>query len=202
MIDWIGVTISDAKGKVTHDGAFLTSLRVRRKNVAEIAACARARGKIDSESFNVLKNNGYHLEHNFGHGHNIRRHEPAGLRLPHRLRLPRRLMDQSARGKTRPQALLPAHQNDHCLSGLSLLGSPYDNLDQIKAAPEIENRMGNWKNGAGKHLELLPPLKPCCVPPGGVYKACAPARLSRMNWLSPCRSCFTATRSSEQDEAR
>ena len=30
--------------------------------------CARARWKIENESFNVLKSNGYHLEHNFGHG--------------------------------------------------------------------------------------------------------------------------------------
>jgi hypothetical protein len=68
MVDWIGLVISDAKGKLTYDGAFLTSLRVTRENVADIAACARARWKIENESFNVLKNNGYHLEHNFGHG--------------------------------------------------------------------------------------------------------------------------------------
>ena len=37
-------------------------------DIAEIAACARARWKIENESFNILKNNGYHLEHNFGHG--------------------------------------------------------------------------------------------------------------------------------------
>jgi hypothetical protein len=67
-VDWIGVTISDAKGKATYDGAFVTSLDVTPENVAEIAACARARWKIENESFNVLKNNGYHLEHNFGHG--------------------------------------------------------------------------------------------------------------------------------------
>jgi hypothetical protein len=28
---------------------------------------ARARRKIENESFNVLKNHGYHLEHNFGY---------------------------------------------------------------------------------------------------------------------------------------
>jgi hypothetical protein len=38
------------------------------RDVVEIAACARARWKIENESFNVLKNNGCHLEHNFGHG--------------------------------------------------------------------------------------------------------------------------------------
>ena len=41
---------------------------VSRANAAESAARARARWKIENETFNVLKNNGYHLEHNFGHG--------------------------------------------------------------------------------------------------------------------------------------
>jgi hypothetical protein len=67
-VNWIGLTIADAKGKTTYEGAFVTSLPVTRQTVAEIAACARARWKIGNESFNVLKNNGYHLEHNFGHG--------------------------------------------------------------------------------------------------------------------------------------
>ncbi|MGH6821663.1 MAG: hypothetical protein ACREDU_12495, partial [Methylocella sp.] len=67
-VNWIGVTIFEAKGKMTYDGAFVTSLPVSSENVALIAACARARWKIENESFNILKNNGYHLEHNFGHG--------------------------------------------------------------------------------------------------------------------------------------
>lgn len=67
-VNWVGVTIADARGKVTYDGAFITSLAVTPANVADIIACARARWKVENESFNVLKNNGYHLEHNFGHG--------------------------------------------------------------------------------------------------------------------------------------
>jgi hypothetical protein len=43
-------------------------LPVTRKTAAEIAACGRARWKIENETFNVLKNNEYNLEHNFGHG--------------------------------------------------------------------------------------------------------------------------------------
>jgi hypothetical protein len=71
-VNWIGVTITDGKGKTRYNGAFVTSLPVTRQTVADIAACARARWKIENESFNVLKNNGYHLEHNFGHGkHNL-----------------------------------------------------------------------------------------------------------------------------------
>ena len=67
-VNWIGLTISDATGEVTYQNAFVTSLPVARDTVADIAACARARWKIENESFNILKNNGYHLEHNFGHG--------------------------------------------------------------------------------------------------------------------------------------
>ena len=32
----------------------------------------RSRWKIENEVFNTLKNQGYHIEHNFGHGHNHR----------------------------------------------------------------------------------------------------------------------------------
>jgi len=67
-VNWLGVSITDAQGKTTYDGAFVTSLPVTADNVVEVAACARARWKIENESFNVLKNHGYHLEHNFGHG--------------------------------------------------------------------------------------------------------------------------------------
>ena len=50
-----------------------------------------------NESFNILKNNGYHLEHNFGHGkQNFAMLFAAmnlfGLRHACRLRLPRRFM--------------------------------------------------------------------------------------------------------------
>jgi hypothetical protein len=67
-VNWLAVTIADEKGKATYDGALVTSLPVTAENVVEIAACARARWKIENESFNVLKNNGYNLAHNFGHG--------------------------------------------------------------------------------------------------------------------------------------
>jgi hypothetical protein len=67
-VNWLGVTIADDKGNVTYDGAFVTSLPLTAENVVEVAACARARWKIENESFNVLKNNGYNLAHNFGHG--------------------------------------------------------------------------------------------------------------------------------------
>ena len=68
LVNWVGVTVTDARGKITYSSAFVTSLPVTPDTVGEIVACARARWKIENESFNVLKSNGYHLEHNFGHG--------------------------------------------------------------------------------------------------------------------------------------
>lgn len=67
-VNWLQVEIRDGRGKVTYRNAFVTDLPVDRDNVAELAACGRARWKIENESFNVLKQGGYNLEHNFGHG--------------------------------------------------------------------------------------------------------------------------------------
>lgn len=67
-VNHLAMTIMDGKGKLTYQNAFVTSLPVTKDTVAAIAACARARWKIENGSFNVMKNNGYGLEHNFGHG--------------------------------------------------------------------------------------------------------------------------------------
>ena len=67
-VNWLEITSAKPDGTVTYRGAFVTSLHVDRDNVVELADCARARWKIENETFNVLKQHGYHLEHNFGHG--------------------------------------------------------------------------------------------------------------------------------------
>lgn len=66
--DWFSVEIQNAKGKRTYYNSFVTDLEVTAGTVAELAACGRARWKIENETFNVLKTGGYNLEHNFGHG--------------------------------------------------------------------------------------------------------------------------------------
>ena len=81
LVNWIGFEIVDAKGKVKYSMAWVTSLPVSKSNVAEIVACGRARWKIENESFNVLKNHGYELEHNFGHGQKFLAMTLAALNL-------------------------------------------------------------------------------------------------------------------------
>lgn len=67
-VNWLEIEIVNAAGKVTYRNSFITDLPVTGDTVAELAACGRARWKIENETFNVLKNRGYNLEHNFGHG--------------------------------------------------------------------------------------------------------------------------------------
>ena len=52
-VNWIEVASRRPGGKVACRGAFVTSLGVDRDNVAELADCARARWKIENETFNV-----------------------------------------------------------------------------------------------------------------------------------------------------
>jgi len=67
-VNWLEIEIVDGAGKLTYRNSFVTDLPVSAETVAELAACGRARWKIENESFNVLKTKGYNLEHNFGHG--------------------------------------------------------------------------------------------------------------------------------------
>ncbi len=55
-------------GRVTHF-AWVTDLPITDANLMTLMRGARARWKIEHETFNTLKHQGYHFEHNFGHGH-------------------------------------------------------------------------------------------------------------------------------------
>jgi hypothetical protein len=68
QVNFIDCVITDKKGKKTHF-SWVTDLLVTQDNVAELARGGRARWKIENETFNTLKNQGYQFEHNFGHGH-------------------------------------------------------------------------------------------------------------------------------------
>ena len=67
-VNWFSLEILNAKGNRTYYNSFVTDLPIAADTVADLAACGRARWKIENETFNVLKTNGYNLEHNFGHG--------------------------------------------------------------------------------------------------------------------------------------
>jgi hypothetical protein len=68
MVNYIHYEITNEKGKVTYKNSWVTSIEVNDSNVTKLAKGGRCRWKIENECFNTLKNQGYHLEHNFGHG--------------------------------------------------------------------------------------------------------------------------------------
>ncbi len=53
---------------VPFNASFIIDLHPNASNIVELATCVCARWKIENETFNVLKNKSYHLEHNFGYG--------------------------------------------------------------------------------------------------------------------------------------
>jgi hypothetical protein len=47
---------------------WVVEMELTRANVSQVMRGGRARWRIENETFNTLKNQGYHFEHNYGHG--------------------------------------------------------------------------------------------------------------------------------------
>jgi len=67
-VNFLQLTIFNDEGKQTFRCSWVSDLQITKKNVQKLVRGARSRWKIENEGFNTLKNQGYHLEHNFGHG--------------------------------------------------------------------------------------------------------------------------------------
>jgi hypothetical protein len=57
-----------AGGELLYHNSWITDLDVDAENVAVVVRVGRTRWKIENEQFNVQKNHGYELTHNYGHG--------------------------------------------------------------------------------------------------------------------------------------
>ncbi len=66
-VNWFEVTVTSPAGRRLYHSSFATDLDVSAGTVAGLAGCARARWKVENNTIKALKD-GYHLEHNFGHG--------------------------------------------------------------------------------------------------------------------------------------
>lgn len=60
--------IDTRTNQTIYKSKWITSLPIKSSIVKEFVKTARARWKIENETFNVLKNHGYNLQHNYGHG--------------------------------------------------------------------------------------------------------------------------------------
>lgn len=68
MVNWCELVTTDDDGQVLYRNAFATRLALDDNHVAAVVAAGRGRWKIENENNNTLKTQGYHFEHNFGHG--------------------------------------------------------------------------------------------------------------------------------------
>jgi hypothetical protein len=69
MINWFEVEVIDVeKNEVIYKNSFLTNHELKKEKMLRVIRAARTRWKIENENNNTLKNRGYNLEHNFGHG--------------------------------------------------------------------------------------------------------------------------------------
>jgi len=69
LINWCEVTIVQMKtDELLYFNQFITNHQLDDTSVAAVVDSGRARWKTENESHNVLRNYGYHLEHNFNHG--------------------------------------------------------------------------------------------------------------------------------------
>jgi hypothetical protein len=67
-VNFIDCVVKNLQGKIIGHFSWITDIAVTKENVYQLTRGGRARWKIENETFNTLKNQGYHFEHNFGHG--------------------------------------------------------------------------------------------------------------------------------------
>ena len=69
LVNWLELTVRhEQTGAVLYHNAFITNHSITAATVDPLGRVGRARWKVENENNNVLKNRGYHFEHNFGHG--------------------------------------------------------------------------------------------------------------------------------------
>ena len=69
-VNWCEIAITrEDSSDVLYKNAFVSDFEVTNTTVEAIVQDGRARWKVENENNNILKTKGYHIEHNFGHGH-------------------------------------------------------------------------------------------------------------------------------------
>lgn len=69
LVNWCDLQIThEETGAILYHNSWVTNHQLTTDRVEAICRCGRTRWKIENEGINVLKQKGYHVEHNFGHG--------------------------------------------------------------------------------------------------------------------------------------
>ena len=68
LVNFLQYTERDENGEPVKLFSWVTDFTLTKQNSHKLVRGGRARWKIENETFNTLKNQGYQFEHNFGHG--------------------------------------------------------------------------------------------------------------------------------------
>jgi hypothetical protein len=68
LVNYLEYQMENKQGKVTYRNSWVTDISVSEQNIHTLVRGGRCRWKIENECFNTLKSQGYHIEHNYGHG--------------------------------------------------------------------------------------------------------------------------------------
>ena len=61
---------TDLETNKTKKWLWITDIEITKDNAKQIMLGGRSRWKVENETFNTLKNQGYNFSHNYGHGYN------------------------------------------------------------------------------------------------------------------------------------
>ena len=67
-VNFFRCTIKTKDGKIFYRNGWVTDLVIDERNIKILVRAGRCRWKVENECFNVLKNHGYCISHNYGHG--------------------------------------------------------------------------------------------------------------------------------------
>jgi len=67
-VNFFEYTQTNPEGKIIFRNSWVTDLKINQHNIEQMTLAGRCRWKIENECFNTLKNQGYTIEHNYGHG--------------------------------------------------------------------------------------------------------------------------------------
>ena len=68
-VNWCDLTIyRESDAQTLYHNSWITNHFLTPQIVRDVCHAGRTRWRTENENHNILKNRGYHLEHNFGHG--------------------------------------------------------------------------------------------------------------------------------------
>jgi len=67
-VNFLEAWIYDKNGDLEYHNTWITNIAINKNNAHRLCQGGRTKWKVENETFNTLKNQGYHFEHNFGHG--------------------------------------------------------------------------------------------------------------------------------------